>query len=59
MIKKLSLYFKKCFSPTVYVKVPDEEHVSIITGEILDETEELKRLEQEVDLNSTDVNESI
>ena len=59
MFKKLSLLFKKCFSPSDYIKVPEEERVSIITGEVMDNQEELKRLEEEVDLNSIDVNESI
>lgn len=60
MFKKAKLLFKKCFFPTVYTPVPDEEErVSIITGETLDDQEELKQLEKELDLNSMEVNQSI
>lgn len=60
MFKKAKLLFKKCFFPTVYTPVPDEEEsVSIITGKTLDDQEELKQLEKELDLNSMEVNQSI
>ena len=60
MFKKAKLLFKKCFFPTVYTPVPDEEErVSIITGETLNDQEELKQLEKELDLNSVEVNQGI
>ena len=61
MFKKAKLLFKKCFFPTVYTPVPeaDDERVSIITGETLDDQHELEQLEKELDLNSMEVNQGI
>tara|TARA_B100001059_G_C17748967_1_gene536010 strand:+ start:440 stop:634 length:195 start_codon:yes stop_codon:yes gene_type:complete len=64
MFKKAKLLFKKCFFPTVYTPVPDDEErererVSIITGKTLDDQEELELLEKELDLNSMEVNQRI
>lgn len=61
MFKKVKFLFQKCFFPTVYTPVPetDEERVSIITGETLDDQHELEQLEKELDLNSMEVKQGI
>lgn len=59
MFKNIKNLFKKCFHPTVYTPVPDEERVSIITGESLDAASELAQLEKDLDLNETEVNDGI
>ena len=59
MLKKFKNIFKKCFHPTVYTQVPDDDRVSIITGESLDDQRELEKLEKELDLNSEEVNDGI
>ena len=59
MLKNIKNLFKKCFHPTVYTQVPDDDRVSIITGESLDDQEEIEKLEKELDLNSEEVNDGI